>query len=94
MLFRSEHATSLRGAVAAATSRDKRIDWATLLRRTYHLDALACPCGGRLRFLAVVTEHAAIVALLRGLGFPTAPLPVARARSPTLFDPDPPPLDA
>ena len=39
----AEHATSLRGAVAAATSRDKRIDWATLLRRTYHLDALACP---------------------------------------------------
>ena len=32
----------------AATSKPW-LDWATLLRRTYDLDVLACPCGGRLR---------------------------------------------
>jgi hypothetical protein len=26
-----------------------RIDWAALLKRIYDVDALACPCGGRLR---------------------------------------------
>lgn len=28
-----------------------RIDWATLLKRVYDIDALACPCGGRLKFV-------------------------------------------
>jgi hypothetical protein len=33
------------------------IDWATLLRRVYDVDALACPCGGRLRFVEVVDNE-------------------------------------
>jgi hypothetical protein len=69
-----------------------RIDWATLLKRVYDLDALACPCGGRLRFVEVVTEAERARALLEQLGLHTAP-PVARARSPTL-DPDPAPEDS
>jgi len=69
-----------------------RIDWATLLKRVYDLDALACPCGGRLKFVEVVTEAERARALLEQLGLHAATPPVARARSPTL-DPDPAPED-
>jgi hypothetical protein len=37
-------------ALRSFESAISRIDWATLLRRVYDIDALACPCGGRLRF--------------------------------------------
>ena len=33
-----------------------RIDWATLLLRTYDYDALKCECGGRLKAVELVTE--------------------------------------
>ena len=33
-----------------------RLDWAGLLRRTFELDVLHCPCGGRRRVLAVITS--------------------------------------
>jgi len=52
------------------------------------MDALACICGGRLRFIALVTERRAIEPLLESLGLPaTRPLR-ARARAPTFFDAD------
>ncbi|MBI5515102.1 MAG: transposase [Deltaproteobacteria bacterium] len=69
-----------------------RIDWATLLRRTYDVDALACGrCGGRMRFIAVITDGATIARILDHLGEPSSPPSVVRARSPMLFDCDPPP---
>jgi hypothetical protein len=68
--------------------------WATLLRRTFDLDVLACPCGGRLRFIALVTEREAVAEVLKSLGLPTTPPVRARARSPTLFDADPMPVYA
>jgi len=83
-----------RGELLGATTPKPWLDWATLLRRTYDLDALACPCGGRLRFFALVTERDAIVPLLESLGLPTTPPVRARARSPTLFDTDPLPVYA
>lgn len=64
-----------------------RIDWATLLKRVYDLDALACPCGGRLKFVEVVTDAERARTLLEQLGLRAAPPPVARARSPTV-DPE------
>lgn len=66
------------------------IDWATLLRRVYDVDALACPCGGRLRFVEVIDDTADAGIALRTLGLPAEPPVVApaRARDPTLdFDP-------
>jgi hypothetical protein len=67
------------------------IDWATLLRRVYDVDALRCPCGGRLSFVAVVTDRAAGAAILRELGLPADPPPLSRSRDPTPdFDPLPP----
>ena len=60
-----------------------RIDWASLLRRIYLEDVLACPCGGRRHVIADITDHDAIVAILNHFGLaPDAPK-VARARDPT-----------
>jgi ribosomal protein S27E len=60
-----------------------RIDWASLLRRTYLEDVLACPCGGRRQILADITEPDVVSAILAHLGLPTKPPPLARARAPT-----------
>jgi hypothetical protein len=64
-----------------------RIDWATLLKRVYGIDALECPrCGGRLRFTAVYEDKAIAQAELEQRGLPHAPPALARARAPD--DPD------
>ncbi len=73
--------------------RDTRIDWATLLKRTYGIDALACPCGGRLRVIALILEPEVASAILAALQMPSAPPPIARARSPDYFDTDTSPDD-
>jgi hypothetical protein len=72
--------TSLGAGVA--TPVGARIDWASLIRRVYLDDVLACPCGGRRRVLAEITEPQVVVAILQHLGLPTEPPPVAKARSP------------
>jgi len=59
-----------------------RLDWATLLRRTYDLDVLTCPCGGRLKAVELVTESERAKELLEQFGMPTKSPPIARARSP------------
>jgi hypothetical protein len=64
-----------------------RIDWASLLKRTYLEDVLACPCGGRRRLIADISEPDVIVAILSHLGLPTEPPPLARARGPTWVEP-------
>ena len=66
-----------------------RIDWAELLKRTYNVDALACPCGGRLRFISVITERDVARDILESVGLASASPPRARARSPALLDPIP-----
>jgi len=44
----------LGGALYAASTR---VDWASLLRRSFEVDVLQCPrCQGRLRVLAVITD--------------------------------------
>jgi hypothetical protein len=75
-------------AVGIESKRQPRtdIDWATLLRRAYDLDALACRCGGRLRVIALITEPAVAMAILDSVGLPSQPPPVARARSPDDHD--------
>jgi|GEM_PF-1013815 len=70
-----------RGSVAAAGTY---VDWATLLRRVFSVDALACAkCGGRLRFIATITEQPAVTKILDSLGLASSPpLPHARAPDP------------
>lgn len=61
-----------------------RVDWATLLRRSFSVDVMECPkCHGRLRTIAVITEREPVGRILAHLGMPTEPPPVARARDPT-----------
>jgi hypothetical protein len=72
----------------ARCRRSERIDWAELLKRIYDVDALACPCGGRLRFIALILDADTATALLQSLGRDASIPPIARARSPDLVDPD------
>lgn len=75
----------------AFKSAPYRIDWATLLHRVYDVDALACPCGGRLRFLELVTEPLAAREILTRLGLPAeAREPLSAAASRALDDLPPP----
>ena len=67
-----------------------RIDWAALLKRIYDVDAFACPCGGRLRFISLILEENVARAILESLDLPSEPPPIARARSPDQRDPLPP----
>ena len=54
-----------------------RVDWATLLRRTFDVDVKRCTgCGGRMTVRAVVTDAASIARLLGALRRSRAP-PVA-----------------
>jgi hypothetical protein len=78
---------------ARYTSGAWRIDWATLLKRIYDVDCLACTCGGRLKFVEVVTEADRACLLLRELGLDLAAPTVARARSPTDGFDAPSPVD-
>lgn len=54
-----------------------RVDWATLLRRTFDVDVKRCTgCAGRMTVRAVVTDPASVARLLGALRRPRAP-PVA-----------------
>ncbi len=76
------HWSRLLGGLLYATS--PRVDWATLLRRTFDVDVLACPsCGGRLRILGEVTEASTVGRILGALGMPIEAPRAARARDPT-----------
>ena len=71
----------LGGALYAATPR---LDWASLLRRSFQVDVLECAkCGGRLRVLGEVIEPTMVRLVLESLGMPTGAPRVARARDPT-----------
>ncbi len=65
------------------------IPWAELLRRTYDVDVLRCPCGGRLRFIAVILDAETASEILDALGLASTPPPISRARSPDFTDPLP-----
>ena len=71
----------LNGALYAA---QPRVDWATLLRRSFDVDVLECPaCHGRLRVLGSVTEPEIVLDALSALGLSTVAPQAARARDPT-----------
>ncbi len=82
-----KHWNRLLGGLLYAVS--PRVDWATLLRRSFQVDVLECPkCHGRLRVLAVITEREPVQRILAHLGLPTEAPPLARARDPTEDDVD------
>ncbi|MEN9581909.1 MAG: hypothetical protein RJA70_4918 [Pseudomonadota bacterium] len=68
---------------ARETESISRIDRATLLRRVYTIDALACPrCGDRMRFTDLFEQRQLARQELARRGLATHPPPLARARSP------------
>ncbi len=78
-------------ALRTFESAISRIDWATLLRRVYDIDALACPCGGRLRFTDLVTDRNEARTILEELRLPATPPPISPAHAaPDLLDLPPP----
>ena len=56
---------------ARAEARDARAlrrSWAQLIKRIYEVDPLVCPsCGGTMKVIAFITEHAVVDAILRHL---------------------------
>ncbi len=67
----------------ALLAKSPRVDWASLLRRTFDADVLECPkCAGRLRVLCVVDDPDVVRAFLDELAIAPAP-PRGRARDPT-----------
>ena len=73
----------------ALLATSPRIDWATLLKRSFGLDALLCPnCHGRLRVLSIIEDTDVTTRILNHLGLETTVPSFARARDPTeAFDP-------
>jgi hypothetical protein len=47
----------------AAPERPKRMSWADLLQRVFLVDILRCPCGGRLRIIAILTKPDVVAAV-------------------------------
>jgi Putative transposase len=76
-------------APAVLREPSTRIDWAELLKRVHDVDALACPCGGRLKFIALILDEDPAGAILRSLKLPSAAPTIARARYPDWLDPIP-----
>jgi len=68
--------TCLPKSLREATATPRRIGWAHLLARVFAVDVTVCSkCGGRMKILEVVTDPAAIAALLHGARAPPRPCP-------------------
>jgi len=69
--------------------RQRRLDWASLLRRVFNEDVLRCPrCDGKMVVLAAINDPSVVKKILDHLGLPTAGPTCAPARAPpeTEFD--------
>jgi hypothetical protein len=81
------HWERIRAGALIATSA--RIDWPTLMSRTFDVDVLECPkCTGRLRVLALIDDADTAAKILDELDIAPTP-PPTRARDPATLDHDP-----
>jgi hypothetical protein len=63
--------------------RQRRLDWAALLRRVCDIDVLRCPqCDSRLAVVAAISDPPVVAKILRYLGLPTEGPSCATARAP------------
>ncbi len=63
-----------------ATTKPKRMSWARLLSRVFQIDTESCDhCGGQMKIIAAVMSGSAIENILRHLGMPPRPPPVAKS---------------
>ena len=51
-----------------------------MLKRIFDIDRERCPCGGKLKFVAVIEQPEVIEKILTHLGLSPQPLPIAPAR--------------
>jgi hypothetical protein len=58
------------------------VDWASLLRRVYDIDALKCTCGGRIRIISVIEDPGVIRRILSHLNLPVEAPRISPARAP------------
>ena len=56
-----------------ARRRPERYSWAALMKRTFEIDVLHCPCGARRRVLSVVCDPTQICRVLEHMGLPADP---------------------
>jgi hypothetical protein len=69
-----------------AFRRRARLTWAALIKRAYEIDPLLCSyCGGKMKIIAFITEHATVTHILQHIGMP-AQRPEPLAHSPPLQD--------
>jgi Putative transposase len=71
-----------------AHSKPVRMTWARLLKRVFDIDVEQCPCGGKLKLVAVIEEVAVIEKILKHIGLDPQPPPRAKARRVALFGAD------
>ncbi len=63
--------------------RPRRLDWATLLKRSLDLDVLVCPrCSGRMRLIAAIEDAEVAAKILLAMGLPHEEPRLEPARSP------------
>jgi hypothetical protein len=63
--------------------RKRTLDWVDLLRRTFAIDVLTCThCGGPRQVIAFITEPEVVAQILKHLGLPSTPPPLAPCRGP------------
>jgi hypothetical protein len=61
-----------------------RLSWAALIKKVYEIDPLLCPyCGGTMKTIAFITEHATVAHILEHIRMP-AQRPEPLAHSPPL----------
>ena len=76
------------GAAATGTAvpsggRIQRLAWAALLARVFAVEVTLCPsCGGRMQWIATLTDPDSIRTYLTGVGLPAEPPVIAPARPP------------
>jgi len=64
-------------------SSRKRMGWAQLLKRVFKIDIALCKkCGGKLKVIAAIMRPEVIDGILKHLGLPWEPPPIAPARAP------------
>ena len=57
--------------LAAEAEKSRKLNWSDALRLSFGVDILTCPCGGKRRLIAVITQAKVIKKILRHLGLPT-----------------------
>ena len=68
--------------------RPRNLTWAMLMQHGLALDVLACACGKRMKFIALVREKQSLARLLRLHRLPQRAMPIAPARGPPQTDLD------